>query len=320
MLLALIERDADGLAQTSAELLTFARQHDVDISAVVLGVEQTIPVGLGAHGVQNLYTVDIDEYSPEAHGSAVAQLIGELSPTAVLAAGHERGNEIMAQAAARSGLPLATNCVSVTGGDTWNLTRIRAAGMLLEDAELDASIKMATLAPGTVEPSYASQPIDDVTVNTFTPKLDGVACSRLAERTSRAKGISLANARVVVSGGRGVGSAEGFAPLEELAQLLHGAVGCSRVATNNGWRPHSDQVGQTGTKVNPQLYLACGISGATQHWVGCMDAKNILAINTDAEAPMVTRASYAVIGDVQEVLSAVIAEVHRRREGVTPGG
>src|SRR5690606_28160751 len=127
-------------------------------------------------------------------------------------------------------------------------------------------------------------------------------------------------AGVVVSGGRGVGSAEGYRVLEELAELLGGAVGCSRVATNNGWRPHSDQVGLTGTKVAPKLYIACGISGATQHWVGCMDAKAILAINTDPDAPMVTRSTYSVIGDLHEVLPAVIAEIRARNASAGTSG
>jgi electron transfer flavoprotein alpha subunit len=114
------------------------------------------------------------------------------------------------------------------------------------------------------------------------------------------------------AGGRGVGSAENFACSRSSPELLGGAVGCSRVATNNGWRPHNDQVGQTGTRVAPDLYIACGISGATQHWVGCMNAKRILAINTDPDAPMVTRAHYAVLGDLHEVLQAVIEEVRAR--------
>lgn len=313
MLLALIEGDGEALTQTSAELLTFARDLDSDLHAVMVGADEAIPTDLAGYGVRKVLKVDIDGYAPEAHGSAVSQLIDRLRPAAVMAPGHERGNEVMAQAAARSQLPLAANCIAVISGETWNLTRVRAGGMLLEDARLDADVKLATLVPGTVEPLQAQDMVGDVEVNTFVPDLDGVARSRLVERTTRADGVVLGNARVVVSGGRGVGSAEGFAPLEELAELLHGAVGCSRVATNNGWRPHSDQVGQTGTKVNPDLYMACGISGATQHWVGCMGAKTILAINTDSEAPMVTRAAYAVIGDVHEVLNAVIAEVHRRR-------
>ena len=124
---------------------------------------------------------------------------------------------------------------------------------------------------------------------------------------------TLATAPVVVGGGRGVGSAEAFGPLEELADLLGGVVGCSRAVTNNGWRPHSDQVGQTGTRIAPEIYIASGISGAIQHWVGAMAAKNILAINTDSEANMVARAGHAVIGDLHQVIPAIIEEIRRRR-------
>jgi electron transfer flavoprotein alpha subunit len=126
-------------------------------------------------------------------------------------------------------------------------------------------------------------------------------------------GISLAEAKVVVSGGRGVGSADGFAMLEELAGLLDAAVGCSRVVTSSGWRPHTDQVGQTGTKVSPDLYIACGISGATQHIAGCKGAKKILAINSDAEAPILASADYAVIGDLTEIVPAITAELRKAR-------
>ncbi len=126
-------------------------------------------------------------------------------------------------------------------------------------------------------------------------------------------GISLAEAKVVVSGGRGVGSADGFGILEELAGLLDAAVGCSRVVTSAGWRPHTDQVGQTGTKVSPDLYIACGISGATQHIAGCKGAKKILAINSDAEAPILNSADYAVIGDLTEIVPAITAELRKAR-------
>ena len=126
-------------------------------------------------------------------------------------------------------------------------------------------------------------------------------------------GVTLPTAPVVVGGGRGVGSADGFAPLEELAELLGGRVGCSRAVTNNGWRPHSDQVGQTGTRIAPELYIASGISGAIQHWVGAVGSKHILAVNTDPEANMVVKADWAVIGDLHQVIPAVSAEIRRRR-------
>jgi electron transfer flavoprotein alpha subunit len=123
--------------------------------------------------------------------------------------------------------------------------------------------------------------------------------------------VSLADAKVVVSGGRGVGSKEGFAILEELAGLLGGRVGCSRVVTSAGWRPHTDQVGQTGTKISPDIYIACGISGATQHMAGCKGAKRILAINADAEAPIMSLADYAVVGDLKEIVPAISAEIRK---------
>ena len=117
----------------------------------------------------------------------------------------------------------------------------------------------------------------------------------------------------MVGAGRGAGSADGFADLLELTDLLHGSLGVSRVVTSLGWRPHHEQVGQTGSRISPDLYIPCGISGAIQHWAGCSSAKNILAINTDADAPMVTKATYAVIGDLHEVVPAINAEIKRRR-------
>jgi electron transfer flavoprotein alpha subunit len=137
---------------------------------------------------------------------------------------------------------------------------------------------------------------------------------RVSERVpAPAGGVSLAEAKVVVSAGRGAGSPEGFGIIEELAGLLGGAVGCSRAVTMAGWRPHTDQVGQTGTKIAPDLYIACGISGATQHMAGCKGAKKILAVNTDPEAPIMAGADWAVIGDLHEVVPAVSAELRRVR-------
>ena len=124
--------------------------------------------------------------------------------------------------------------------------------------------------------------------------------------------MSLATARVVVGGGRGVGGPDGFAALEELADLLGGVVGVSRVVTSEGWRPHRQQVGQTGTKITPELYLACGISGAIQHIAGCAGAKHIIAINTDPGAPILAHADYAVVGDLHQVIPVLVAALRAR--------
>lgn len=318
MVLTFVEYDSDGVPASSLTALTAARgiaaELDESVDAVVFGPNEPPLAVLAAYGVATVHQLEAEvlaDFSPERWGESLCQLISSLEPSSVVAASADVTNEVMAQAAARADLPLATECLTIATGPQWQLTRIRGGGVLLEDAELEASVKLVTVAGAFVDPAEAEAD-GKAELKAFTPHLDGVVATRLVERTTRAEGVGLATARVVVSGGRGVGSAEGFASLEKLADLLGGAVGCSRVATNNGWRPHSDQVGQTGTKIAPDLYIACGISGATQHWVGCMDAKAILAINIDEQAPLVTRATYAVVGDVHEVLEAVIEEVEKR--------
>jgi electron transfer flavoprotein alpha subunit len=204
---------------------------------------------------------------------------------------------------------LAANVISATGGE---VTRQRWGGSVLEEARLHGDVRLMTVAPHAV----AIEPAEgEPEVRPFTPELrpeDTVV--RVVDRVDESTGgVSLADASVVVSGGRGVGSTEGFAPLEELAGLLGGVVGCSRAVTMAGWRPHTDQVGQTGTKISPELYIPCGISGATQHMAGCKGAKKLLAINSDPEAPIMASADYAVVGDVLEIVPAITAELRRVR-------
>jgi len=247
----------------------------------------------------------------------VVQLIEEVSARVVLAAGTDRGTEVLARVAARTGLPMAADCTAVEPGDpgdSFVVTRQRWGGTLLEDARIDAPVKLLTVAPHVVRPEETPA-AGQVTVTTFVPELTEEDFRvRMTERVEKpADRISLAEARVVVGGGRGVGSADGFAALEELAGLLGGTVGCSRAVTSAGWRPHADQVGQTGVRIAPDLYVACGISGATQHIVGCKGAKRILAINTDADAPMMAQADYAVVGDLRQIVPALSAAIRQAR-------
>jgi electron transfer flavoprotein alpha subunit len=230
----------------------------------------------------------------------------------VFAAGSDRGNDVMARLAARTGLPLAANCVAATPGEPVKVTRQRWGGSLLEEADLHSSRPLITVAPHTVPVSDGEKPIE-VDVKRYLERVDAtdLVVSVAEHIAPPGGGVSLADAKVVVSGGRGVGSKEGFAILEELAGLLGGRVGCSRVVTSAGWRPHTDQVGQTGTKISPDIYIACGISGATQHMAGCKGAKRILAINADAEAPIMSLADYAVVGDLKEIVPAISAEIRK---------
>jgi electron transfer flavoprotein alpha subunit len=260
--------------------------------------------------VDVLHVAEIDgSYAPGAWATAITQLVEQLEPAAVVAPGSDRGNEVLAHVAARLDLPMAANVTEVRGDE---VTRQRWGGSLLEEARLDAGLKLLSAAPFAFAAS--TSPVQ-AQVEAFAPDLTPADTAvRVVETVGTSTGgISLADAKVVVSGGRGVGSSEGFAILEELAALLGGAVGCSRVVTSAGWRPHADQVGQTGTKVSPDLYIACGISGATQHIAGCKGAKALLAINDDPEATIFAHADYAVIGDLHEVVPAITAELRKVR-------
>jgi electron transfer flavoprotein alpha subunit len=309
--LVFVEHQEGMPLETSLQATTLGAELS-DLCAVSVGVCE---IGGVARHIEIEHPI-LSDYAPEAIAESLVQLIGAESPSAVLASGTERGNEVMAHVAALLDLPLAANVTEVRPGvEVWGLTRTRWGGSLLEEASLTASVKLVTVAPHAFEAFDASGAVD---AETFAPELsEALARTRVVERVTISEGITLTTAPVVVSGGRGVGSPEGFGILEELAGLLGGAVGCSRVVTNNGWRPHSDQVGQTGTRVAPNLYVACGISGAIQHWVGMMASKNVLAINNDAEAPMVTKADYAVIGDLHPILEAVVEEVKRRKQPAT---
>jgi electron transfer flavoprotein alpha subunit len=289
MILLFAERSDDELYH---QALTFARS---------LGDDQVKAIGID----------DPVGYSPDAWATALAGVAQERAPTVVVGPGTERGNEVLAHVAAMLDLPMAANCTAATAGDPLTVTRVRWGGSLLEEARLHGSPALLTVAPHAVaaDPEAAATSVELVAA---APE----ARVRVSERVQTATaGVSLADADVVVSGGRGVGSAEGFAVIEELAALLGAAVGCSRAVTSAGWRPHTDQVGQTGTKISPSLYIACGISGATQHMAGCKGAKKLMAINPDAEASIFASADYAVIGDLHEVVPAISAEIRKAKGG-----
>ena len=277
------------------QALTFARGLG-EVETVSIGTDPGLPV------VRSHVAEGIDAYAPAAWATALEDVIDRAQPSAVVAAGTERGNEVLAHVAARRDLPFAANCTAIgaSSGDSLDVTRVRWGGSLLEEARIHSPLPLLSVAPHALP---AAEGDGSPQVETFTPALfESDLVVQVAEHVDE-----------VVSGGRGVGSADGFGILEELAGMLDAAVGCSRVVTSAGWRPHTDQVGQTGTKVSPDLYIACGISGATQHIAGCKGAKKILAINSDAEAPILASADYAVIGDLTEIVPAITAELRKAR-------
>ena len=286
-------------------VLVFAERTDDELLRQAIAFARSFADGdLQAIGIE-----DAGGYSPDGWATALAGVIGDRAPAAVVAPGTDRGNEVLAHVAAQLDLPMAANCVSVTAGEPLELTRVRWGGSLLEEARLHTSPALLTVAPHALAADPAGVEVETI------PAAEG-ARVRVAEKVEAVSaGISLADADVVVSGGRGVGSAEGFVVIEELAELLGAAVGCSRAVTSAGWRPHTDQVGQTGTKISPSLYIACGISGATQHMAGCKGAKKLLAINPDREASIFANADYVVIGDLHEVVPAISAEIRKTRGG-----
>ena len=248
-----------------------------------------------------------------AWARCVAELVERLDAGAVVAAGTNRGNEVLAHVAARLDLPLRRQLHGILAGRAAH-GHARALGR--QPARGGARPRRRCRCcpwhrtPSRRSPRGGGRAGGRGVHAGARRRRPGRAASPSTSTTSTS-GISLAEAKVVVSGGRGVGSADGFGILEELAGLLDAAVGCSRVVTSAGWRPHTDQVGQTGTKVSPDLYIACGISGATQHIAGCKGAKKILAINSDAEAPILANADYAVIGDLTEIVPAITAELRK---------
>jgi electron transfer flavoprotein alpha subunit len=336
--LCLVEHDTSGVADASLRALSFASAlasgsapwpadgaspADGGVAAGGVAAVLFAPAGevpreaLASHGAAAAHVVepgDVPGYAPQAWARALAGLAAETGASAVLAAATDRGNEVLAHLGAITGQPMAANCVSAApvDGRTYRIARQRWAGLLLEDALLDGAPALMTVATEAVPATAVAEPAP-LAVHGYRPDLaEDDLRVRATESAAHSSGVSLATARVVVGGGRGVGGPDGFAPLEELASLLGGVVGVSRVVTSEGWRPHKQQVGQTGTKITPELYLACGISGAIQHMAGCAGAKHIVVVNTDPGAPILAHADYAVLGDLREVIPALVAALRAR--------
>jgi len=317
MLLTLVEHAGGTPEEESLAALTLGREvadaADAGlVEAIVVGAEGAATAqSLGEYGVDAVHHVAdprLEPYAPEAWAESLSQVIDDLAPAAVLAPGTDRGTELLARVGAKRTLPLATNVTALdaVADGTYDLQRQRWGGSLTEHARLEADPALLTVA----EHAFAPEPVaggSEPAVTEFEPAPEESAFRVQVDRIEEAdaEGVPLGEARVVVGGGRGVDGPDNYEPLEALADRLDGTVGASRAAVNEGWRPHDDQIGQTGAKISPDLYVACGISGAVQHMVGCQGADTILAVNTDPEAAIMQRADYAVEGDLHEVVPAL---------------
>ena len=325
MIVVLVEVTPSGEPiEVSREAVTFARTlaaagGGVPVDVVVIGQpSESVTRTMAAYGVRRVHALTgdaFDAFSGAAWASGILSVRERVGSVVVMAAGTPRGNEVMAHVAARAGVPMAANVLTFGGLSPFVVTRQVVGGAALEEMQLSARPAVFTVAGHAVEAAPADAPgaAEVVVEAPEVAERDLIARVVSTEEPEPDLSGSLKSAKVVVGAGRGAGSADGFADLLELTALLDASLGVSRVVTSLGWRPHHEQVGQTGSRISPDLYIPCGISGAIQHWAGCSSAKNILAINTDPDAPMVTRASYAVIGDLHEVIPAINEEIRRRR-------
>jgi electron transfer flavoprotein alpha subunit len=330
MILVFVETGATGATEVSLECATFARaladRTDGPVHAVVVGGERPdVLVGeLGRYGVAAVHHVTGEAFSAYGGGTwatAVATVREAIDADFVLAPGTPRGMEVLAHLGARLDVPMAANVVAVTdsgANETGPLvvTRQVLGGAVLEEMNMSERPVLLTVAGHAVEAHHAADPAPPAALRELTAEvadIDLVARVTATEPVEADRSGALTSSPVVVGAGRGAGGPDGFDGVVELAELLDAALGVSRVVTSLGWRPHHEQIGQTGSRISPDLYIPCGISGAIQHWAGCASSKTILAINTDENAPMVTKATYAVIGDMAEVVPAINAEIRRRR-------
>jgi electron transfer flavoprotein alpha subunit len=312
--LVLVEHDAGAVKKVTHELLTLARTLG-EPSAVVVGAGAAgATAALGEYGAQKVYAVDgagVGDHPVTPKVAALASVVAQSAPAAVLVASGAEGKEVAARLAVRLGSGIITDAVSVSPGLVAEQSVF--GGSTVVQSSVKRGTPIITVRPNSTpaEPASASPATVEVALELSDADRGATVVERVAqERTGRPE---LTEAAIVVSGGRGVGSAENFAIIESLADALGGAVGASRAATDAGWYPHQFQVGQTGKTVSPQLYVANGISGAIQHRAGMQTSKTIVAVNKDAEAPIFDLVDFGVVGDLNAVVPQLTDEVNRRK-------
>jgi electron transfer flavoprotein alpha subunit len=309
-----VEATGGKVASASLEMLTEARKAGGTVEAVYAGGDaDAVATQVGEYGATKLYALDPGDALPGvAAAGALAQIVGEQSPDLILFAQSYDGRDAIARLSAKLDRPVITNGVSMAvDGDSVTVGSAIFGGMTLVDTKYAGDgPRLAAIRPK----SFAAEPSGGGAAEVVAvpvPDLGRAGDAKVVARhVEEQEGPKLEDATVVVSGGRGLGSAENYKPyVEALAKLLKGAYGASRAIVDAGWVPYALQVGQTGKTVKPKVYVALGISGATQHLVGMKNSDNIIAVNKDAEAPIFSVADLGIVGDVNKVVPALIEAI-----------
>jgi electron transfer flavoprotein alpha subunit len=314
--LVLVDHAGGTVRKTTTELLTLARRLG-EPSAVFIGEGyEEAKATLAAYGAQKIYrsdSADLIDYLVVPQAELLAQLVAQASPAAVLITSSAENREVAARLAVKTNSGLITDAVDVERGDGGGVatTQTVFAGAYTVKATVTTGTPIVTVKPNSVAPEQVdTQPVDEVVQFTASDAARTARITAIAprEKTGRPE---LTEAAIVVSGGRGTSG--DFSKVEEFADALGAAVGASRAAVDAGWYPHASQVGQTGKQVSPQLYVACGISGAIQHRAGMQTSKTIVAVNKDEEAPIFELVDFGVVGDLFAVLPQATAAVEAKK-------
>jgi electron transfer flavoprotein alpha subunit len=312
--LVLAEHSGGEVKKVTCELLTLARQ---------LGEPAAVWVGAGAEeargtlaefGAATVYVAgdaELEDYVVAPKAEVLAQLVAEKSPAAVLVAASPEGKEVAGRLAVKTGSGVITDAVGVADGLVSEQSIF--GGAISVHSRVRTGTPVIAVRPNSTPPEAAPADAGLQPVSVTLP--DAAKAAKITERVTEERGErpDLAEAAIVVSGGRGLGGAENFALIEKLADSLGAAVGASRAATDAGWYPHQFQVGQTGKTVSPQLYMAVGISGAIQHRAGMQTSKTIVVVNKDPEAPIFELADFGVVGDLFKVVPQLTEEIGKRQ-------
>jgi electron transfer flavoprotein alpha subunit len=313
--LVLAEHHESEIRKVTFELITAARELGTPVVVWLgTGCSDAALASLGSFGASKVLVADSAEVSdhPVVPGAEIlASLIKSMEPVAVLVASSADGKEIAARAAIKSGCGIITDAVEISADGT--ATQSVFGGSTIVHSKVTHGTPIITVRPNSISASESA--VTAVTENIAIGISDLAKLVSVVNRNVVDKGArpELAEADVVVSGGRGVGGAEGFGVIEALADSLNAAVGASRAATDAGWYPHQFQVGQTGKTVSPSLYIANGISGAIQHRAGMQTSKVVIVVNKDAEAPIFELADYGVVGDLFAVVPQLTEEIVKRK-------